>query len=70
MSEVIIEGMIIALTVGATLFLVGRSLYRTLKGKTPGCQCCENKGCCARLDGMKSSDRSAEIFPLKREGGK
>jgi len=69
MSEAMIEGVIIALIVGAMFFMAGRSLYRTLGGKTPGCQCCGNKGCRDRLDKMKS-DCSTEILPLKREGGK
>jgi hypothetical protein len=69
MSEALIEGTIIALIVGAMFFMAGRSLYRTLRGKPPGCQCCGDKGCSNRLDAMKSCG-SNEIFPLKREGGK
>ena len=64
-----LETLVVALIVAAVLFLAGRSLYRTLRGKTPGCQCCGNKGCRDRLDGMKSGSPK-EIFPMKREGGK
>lgn len=67
MVEAMVEGVIVALIVGAVGFIAGRSLYRTLTGKAPACRGCGTGGCGARVDGMKSIC-SSEILPVKREG--
>ncbi len=39
-----IEGVVVAIVVGTVVFLVGRSVYRTMSGKPDGCGC-ENTEC-------------------------
>lgn len=63
-----IEGVIVALIVGAVGFIAGRSLYRQLTGKNPGCRGCGTDACIARLDGVRGIC-SSEILPVKREDG-
>lgn len=66
MFEAWLEGMIIALIVGAVGFMAGRSLYRMLTGKAPACRCCSSGVCGARVDGVQSGCLT-EMGTLKRE---
>jgi len=61
-----IEGVIVALIVGAVGFIAGRSLYRTLTGKAPACRGCGTGGCGAHVDGA-TRECLTEIRTLKRE---
>jgi hypothetical protein len=49
-----IETIIVCVIVGAVLLFAGRSLYRTLTGKTDGCACgtksCPASGRCSSLE--------------------
>jgi len=65
MPETLIEGAIIVLIVVSVFFLAARSLYRTLRGTHPGCRCCGDKSCSARLNEIKGG-AAAERFPFPK----
>lgn len=55
MFETLFEGLVLTLILGIVTFLSGRSLYRTMKGDSPGCRCSENRCCVPRPDGATNA---------------